>query len=123
MKYLVRFTEDSTLSRSLPAPAIFDLVEATRPYFEELKKRDKVVDYGFFGVGHGLYAIFNVRGHGELHELTELTPVRLLCTIESQPVLEAGEFADAFARIRKEATAGWEKLSRQSRDTSYVSKA
>jgi len=112
MKYIVLFTEDTTISSRLPLPAMLEAVEATRPYLDDLRRREKVVDWGFYGVGHALYVIANVKTHAELHEITELLPLRQFCAISSNPILETGEFADVFAKIKREALAQWEKIVR-----------
>ena len=110
MKYIALLKEDTTISVKLPVAGMLEAVEATRPYLDELKKRERCVDWGFYGVGHGLFAILNVKNHAELHEITELLPIRGFCSIEITPVLESGEFADVFAKIKREAIAANERM-------------
>jgi hypothetical protein len=112
MKFYVRFQEDSTLSRTYKVPTIVELVEQTSEYLDELQKKEKIIDHGFFGIGHGFYAIFNVRNNAELHELTEFVPIRPFCTLECAPVLESTEFADSFGKIKKEMLTQWKKNER-----------
>lgn len=121
MKYFICYKEDTNSSQRFPTPAIFDLVEGTRQYFDDLKRKDKVVDWGFFGADHALYAVLNVRSAAELYEIVELAPVRPICHVESSAILESGEFSDAFARVRREGTAAWERLSRHQSDRSKLS--
>ena len=112
MKFITLFSEDTILSSRLSMTAQFDAVEATRPYLEELKKKGVVVDYGFYGAGHALYTIWNVKTHGELHEMIELTPVRPFCSITNNAIIDGGEFGDTFGRVRKQVLSNWEKLSK-----------
>ncbi len=116
MKYLISFNEDMALASRFQGTQawmmpeiLLTAIEATRPYLDELKKENRVVDWGFYGARHGFYAIVNAKSHAELHEIIELAPLRPYCVIECRPVLEAGEFADVFGKIRKEALATAEK--------------
>ena len=112
MKYFLLFKEDTTVSSRFSLPAMLESAEATRPYLEDLRRREKVIDWGFYGVGHALYVIVNVRTHAELHELTELLPLRAFCSITSNPILETGEFVEVFAKIKRETLGQWERIIR-----------
>lgn len=115
MKYLVRYWEDTSISTKLPLPALLESVEATRPYMDELRRKEKIVDWGFYGAGHGFYAVMNVKSVGELHELTELTPARVFCKIECDPILDGSEFSDIFGKIKTQHLATYERMNRDIR--------
>ena len=119
MKYIVLLTEDTTISTKLPVAGVMDAVEATRPYLDELKKRERVTDWGFYGAGHGLFAVINVKSHAELHEIVELIPARQFCALEINPVLESGEFADVFGKIKREVLANNERWTKGSSRSTY----
>lgn len=109
-KYLVQFTENTTLSTRTPVSAIFELVENTRPYLEDLRKRERIVDYGFYGTGHGFYAVIRANNLTELHEMTQLVPMRPFCNVESTPVMDGGDFAECFNKIKRECMTRWERV-------------
>ncbi len=109
MKYVVTYREDTAVSTNIPAPAIVEFVEASQNYLEDLKRKGKVTDYGFHAAGHGGTVIFNVANHGELSELTEGVPVRPLCSMESTPLCDQEEFAQAFRKQKPQILSMWEK--------------
>ena len=113
MKYFIQFTEETNNNSPINQGAKFELLEASRPYFENLKKAGRVLDWGYFGIGHGLYAVCDIRNHAELHEVTELVPARPFCRIECRPVLESGEFADVIAKVKRESLPNYDKLARR----------
>ena len=112
MKYFIQLKEDTSVSTQLPVSSVLEMVEATRPYLEDLKKKERVIDFGFWGVGHGLYTIVNVRSHAELHEITECLPARNFCTIECTPILENAEFSEIFPKLKKEALIQAERIEK-----------
>lgn len=119
MKYIITFREDSSVSQRFTLPALMESIEATRPYVEEHVKKNRVLDWGFIGNDCGLYAIVNVKNIGELHEFTELLPLRRFCSIECNPVLDSSEFADTFGKIKTNAIQTWERLNRDVKKNSY----
>ena len=102
MKFLVKFTEDTRISNRYAPEAVYNWLEETRPYLEKLQKNNKVTEWGFSGTDRRLVAFFDVKNAAELHEYTELLPIRPISRVESEALVEPGAYADVFGTIKKE---------------------
>jgi len=110
MKYIVWFKENMNRTNTIPYENRYDLISDTHPYFERLREERRILDWGFVSAGRQAYATFEVSTHAELHELTELCPLRPLCTVDSYPVMDAKEFSKTFDKINPELKSRYNKI-------------
>ena len=111
MRFLVVFRENAAVTVQMPMPAVMDMVETTAGYLDDLKKKGKVVDAGYFAAEHGGCAIFDVDSLAELSALVESTPVRVFCDVECMPFLTTDEWRPFFAKRKGELLAQFEKMA------------
>jgi muconolactone delta-isomerase len=110
MKFFVRFTEDTNISQRYTPEAIYNWIEKTRPYLEELQKNNKVTEWGFSSTDRRIVAFFDVNNAAELHEYTELLPLRPITRVESEPLMESGLYADVLGKVKSESINRYKDL-------------
>lgn len=110
MRFMVNFRENTTMSATVPAPVIMELVEATGAWMDEMKKSGKFSDAAFYVPDHGGVAIINASSPAELFSLVEACPMRAFCTVETTPLIDYAEWKPVFQRSKAAALAMFERL-------------
>jgi len=91
MQYLTIFREDTRLSAAIPPPMLIELVLATGEWQSEVKLSGQATEALFMSGEHGGFAIFNADSGGQLADLIESCPARPFCSVETIPLMTAGE--------------------------------